>query len=152
MNNDITPRLYSFELQISPNTFRLAALPRQPILLSIEPQNGEKGAVLMVRQNNAAELFEHIYEKLNEIIKKCDIESLPVSQPEKCFLESTLNISGVHLRFAYGDGRSWTFYYSSNNAPASISCLIDACRILTRKVFESQPGEQISGSEALACK
>jgi tetratricopeptide (TPR) repeat protein len=149
MSSENKSSLYSFELEISPHGFRVSALPLQPILLSIEPQNGEKGAVLMVRQNNAAELFEHIYKELGEIIKKYDIESLPVSQPEKCFSEATSNMPGIHFRFAYGDGRNWTFYYPSNNAPARILDLISACKILTRKVFDDQPGDQISGTEAL---
>ena len=41
------------------------------------------------------------------------------------------------------------FYYPLNNAPARILDLISACKVLTRKVFEDQPGDQISGAEAL---
>lgn len=148
--NTIIYRLVWFELQITPDTYRFAILPEQPILIGLEDGAGDKGATMLIRYEHVPEVYEKIVEKVDSILRKHKVLSLAPQDPERAFKDEYMEKPRIHIRVSYADNTQWASVYYLDKMPTEIEALIQDTKALARQVLQEQSKESIDGDTAKA--
>lgn len=141
-------RLVWFELQIAPASYRFAIMPEQPILIGYEGENGEKGATMLIRYEHVPDVFERTVEKVDGLVNKSGILSLPPSNPDQAFDDTAMTTPSIHIRIAYADNRRWAGFYSIDAPPEAVAALIQDTKVLAKQIIHEQTSEKIDGEAA----
>lgn len=124
--------LQSFELEVTPNRFRLSAARGEDMLFAYLPEGADKPLVYQFKGVGDAALQNlELLLSANRIV-----ESKP-HQPERAFGEETLSRKAIHLRFSFGPNRMWQGWYDEHKAPEHVENLYLGCRSLGLHVVKS---------------
>ena len=128
--------LQSFELELTPNRFRLSADIGKDMLFAYTPEGGDKPLIYRFQGAGEAALQNlDIFLSANRIV-----ETKP-RQPDRAFGEDTLGEEAYHLRFSYGPKRFWQGWYEAANVPQNLENLFLGCRSLGLHVVRSSVDE-----------
>ena len=141
-------RLVWFELQVAPASYRFAIMPKQPILIGYEGEDGEKGATMLIRYEHVPDVFERTVEKVDGLVKKSGILGLPPSNPDQAFADTAMTAPSIHIRIAYADNRRWAGFYSIDALPEAVVTLVQDTKILAKQIIQEQTGEKIDRETA----
>ena len=143
-------RLVWFELQIAPASYRFAIMPEQPILIGYEGENGEKGATMLIRYENAPDVFERSVERVDALVRKSGIMGLSPSSPNLAFDDTAMIDQSVHIRIAYADNTRWAAVYGADEIPQAVAVLVHDSKALAKQIMQEQTSETIDGDTAHA--
>jgi hypothetical protein len=148
-DTSLTYRLTWFELQIDPFVYRFAYSPGHPLFISLSGKNGEKGSVLLVRQDHVPEVYDQTIERLNALIRASGVLQLPMERPNQAFSDEATKANNVHLRFRFADNTAWASVYAPDAVPPEVSHLLDEAKFLARELVAGQANQKIDGDQAL---
>lgn len=143
-----TYRLVWFELQIAPAAYRFAIMPQQPILIGLEGEAGQKGAVLLIRYDHAPEIYERTVEQIAALVTKHRVLSWQPPAAGQPFQPATMQTPGVHLRLAYADKAAWAGAYSLDGLPPTVGDFVQETQVLAREIMRNMPHQTIDGATA----
>jgi hypothetical protein len=141
-------RLVWFELQVAPSSYRFAIMPEQPILIMFEGENGQEGAVMLIRYDHAPEAYEQTVERVDSIVKRSGVLNLRPLNPDQAFEDAAMESPSVHIRLAYADNTRWAGVYDMDNVPEAVSGLIHDTKSLAGQIMQEQSKEKINGDVA----
>jgi hypothetical protein len=147
-------KLEWFELELCPFEFRLAVIPKQPVLFAYKPTGTDKNLTYLMPTDEHKEVFDSIIQSLDVLIRKNRIMENKPHEPEKTFDSEAKKEPSLHLRIGYGtDGygssKRWQSSYSINEIPPSIQVLLDGCRELGIKAVTSLASHEMSKTQAM---
>lgn len=143
-------RLVWFELEIAPASYRFAIMPEQPILISREGENGENGALMLIRYEHVPDVYDRTVEKVDALVRKSGVLNLPHSSPNRAFDDTAMTDQSVHIRIAYADNTQWASVYRAGEIPQAVAVLIQDSKALAKQIMQEQTSEKIDGDAARA--
>lgn len=144
-----TGPLIAFEIQVMPLVYRFAIVPGQPILITLEGDDGEPGMAMIIRQDYVPETYESAVKKIDGIIKRSGILDLIPEKPETAFSDYLGDIPGIHIRFIYSRIGTWAGVYDLEKTPPEVQTLLDETMALARDYLRLPENELITADEAL---
>lgn len=137
--------LQSFELELTPNRVRLSAILGRDMLFAYTPEGGDKPLAYLFKGVGEAAL-----QNLDLLISANRVVETKPHEPDKAFLEDTLALPGLHLRFSYGPNKGWQGWYRGEAVPENLENLYLGCRSLGLHVVSASVQEPPSPPDATA--
>lgn len=134
--------LQSFELELTPDRFRLSAARGQDMLFAYKPDGADKPLTYRFKGVGDAAL-----QNLELMISSNRVVETKPRQPDEAFAEGTLAQKGLHLRFSFGPRKCWQAWYEDGALPGHLENLYLGCRSLGLHVVKASVGERQEGPE-----
>lgn len=124
--------LQSFELELTPDKFRLSASRGEDMLFAYTPEGGDKPLLYRFKGvgDNALANLELLL-SANRVV-----ETKP-HEADRAFCDETLATPALHLRFSYGPRKMWQGYFADGELPGHIENLYLGCRSLGLHVVKA---------------
>jgi hypothetical protein len=128
--------LQSFELELTPDRFRMAAQRGEDLLFAYKPEGADQPLVYRFKGVADAALQNlELLVSANRIV-----ESKP-HEADRAFCEETLAKRGLHLRFSFGPRKMWQGYFEEAELPGHFENLYLGCRSLGLHVVKASLDE-----------
>jgi len=128
--------LQSFELELTPDRFRIAAARGEDLLFAYLPEGGDKPLVYRFKGVGDAAL-----QNLELMISSNRVVETKPHEPDRAFCDETLKQRAFHLRFSFGPRRMWQGWYSQEELPGHLENLYLGCRSLGLHVVKASVDE-----------
>jgi hypothetical protein len=128
--------LQSFELELTPNRFRLSATRGEDMLFAYTPEGSDEPLVYRFKGvgDSALQNLELLL-SANRVV-----ESKP-HEADRAFCEETLAAAALHLRFSYGPRKMWQGFFAESELPGHVENLYLGCRSLGLHVVRASVDE-----------
>lgn len=137
-----------FEIQETPNIYRFAIIPKQPILIGFKGEDGKAGKTILLSKSKNSKLYKEVKEKIEMLISKHKLMTLESHNSKDVFAKNLMAERGLHIRFAQDDGKRWVTMFEENKIPKSIKTFMTDSKVLAREIMELS-SEEVDGKKAL---
>lgn len=124
--------LQQFELELTPNRFRLSAVRGENMMFAYTPDGADRPLTYVFKG-----VGEGALQNLDLLISSNRIVESKARAPERAFCEDTLEEPGFHLRFTYADGKVWQGFFGEDEVPQNFENLYLGCRSLGLHVVKA---------------
>lgn len=137
--------LQSFEMEVTPDRFRLSAARGEDMLFAYMPEGADKPLIYRFKGVGDAAL-----QNLELLVSANRVVETKPRQPERAFTEETLAGKALHLRFSYGPRKMWQGWYEEEKTPGHLENLYLGCRSLGLHVVKASVTEDEKPKEGRA--
>lgn len=124
--------LQAFELELTPNRFRLSARRGEDMLFAYLPEGGDKPLTYRFKGVGEAAL-----DNLELLLSANRVVETKPREADRAFCEPALSARALHLRFSYGPRKMWQGWYADNEIPGHLENLYLGCRSLGLHVVKA---------------
>jgi hypothetical protein len=128
--------LQSFELEVTPDRFRLSAERGGDMLFAYLPDGGDKPLVYRFKGVGDAAL-----QNLELLVSGNRVVETKPHEPDRAFDRETLAGKALHLRLSFGPRKSWQGWYEEAATPSNLENLFIGCRSLGLHVVKASVDE-----------
>jgi hypothetical protein len=124
--------LQSFELELTPNRFRISAARGEDMLFAYTPDGGDKPLLYRFKGVGDAAL-----QNLELLLSANRIVETKPHEADRAFCDETLAANAMHLRFSFGPRKMWQGMFDAKQVPPHFDNLYLGCRSLGLHVVKA---------------